>query len=472
MTKEFLRKVFVIFIAVYAVFAVCFYYVANEQLSYKSSSNNIVIQDANGISAEINEKVVLTQTFQNKIDSIKEIAVVFTKYYRDIDGEVTIELLNAGQVIASSTYNNETITEQHRVYLTPEVPVTGYEDKVLVLRISSTCSEGAGPSVMVNTNDDSASFFANSEKTVGTLCFSVTGSDSIVVKQYYWIFAGLLGAILCAILYVSYNNFKKGRYNLITSAVNAFHNYQFLISQLVSRDFKSKYKRSALGVLWSFLNPLMTMTVQFLVFSTLFASGSKNYPVYLLSGVICFNFFSEVTNMCLTSITGNSNLINKVYVPRYIFPLSRTISSGINLLIALVPLMLVTLIMRIKLTFATILLFYFLICLVIFSLGVGMFLAAMMVFFRDLQFLWSVITQIWLYATPIFYTAEIIPEKYRFVIRFNPLYHFIGNLRKCLMDGVSPEISNYLYCLLFALVSFGVGSYVFKKTQDKFTLYL
>ena len=101
-----------------------------------------------------------------------------------------------------------------------------------------------------------------------------------------------------------------------------------------------------------------------------------------------------------------------------------------------------------------------------------MILATLMVFFRDIQFLWSVMCTIWQYATPIFYPAEIIPEKYRFIVKFNPLYHFIGNARKCLIDGISPEPISYIYCLIFALASFGLGSYIFKKCQDKFTLYL
>ena len=95
-----------------------------------------------------------------------------------------------------------------------------------------------------------------------------------------------------------------------------------------------------------------------------------------------------------------------------------------------------------------------------------------MVFFRDIQFLWSVIIQIWQYATPIFYPAEIIPAKYKFVVQLNPLYHFIGNLRKCLIDGISPEPLAYLYCFVFAFGMLVIGAFVFKKTQDKFTLYL
>ena len=306
----------------------------------------------------------------------------------------------------------------------------------------------------------------------GSLCFSVSGTERIKISQYYWFIMGGLGLLLATLLTVSYRQYLKGRSNYLVVAIAAMYRYNFLISQLVIRDFKSKYKRSILGVFWSFLNPLLTMTVQFLVFSTFFSSDTQNYPVYLLSGVVCFSFFNECTTMCLSSISGNARLITKVYIPKYIFPLARTISSTVNLGISLVPLLLASLVLGIAIKPQAILFFFFLICLIIFSLGVGLFLSALMVFFRDIQFLWSVLTQIWMYATPIFYPAEIIPEKYRFVVRFNPLYHFIGNCRTCLINGVSPEPRAYIFCLLFAFGSLFIGAYTFKKTQDKFALYL
>lgn len=304
------------------------------------------------------------------------------------------------------------------------------------------------------------------------LLFYLIARKDLVFTNTYWIFVSIFCLALFAILLRSYLKYKKKYIDYVAAIVYAVYRYGFLISQLVSRDFKSKYKRSVLGVLWSFLNPLLTMIVQFLVFSTIFKANTKSYPVYLLSGVVCFSFFKEVTDMCLSSISGNANLINKVYIPKYIFPLARTISSMINLGLSLIPLILVSILMGITLHASVLLGIYFLGCLIVFSLGVGMFLAALMVFFRDIQFLWSVITQVWQYATPIFYPAEIIPAKYHFIILFNPLYHFIGNLRKCLLDGVSPEFPAYIYCAIFALLSLSVGAFVFKKTQDKFTLYL
>ena len=176
--------------------------------------------------------------------------------------------------------------------------------------------------------------------------------------------------------------------------------------------------------------------------------------------------------MCLQSISSNANLIKKVYMPKYIFPLSRTLSSSINLLISLIPLLLITLVSGLGIHPSFILMFFFLVCLIVFALGVGMVLSALMVFFRDIQFLWSVLVMMWQYATPIFYSPNIIPEKFQFILKLNPIYHFIKNIRMCIIDGISPEPRAYMYCFVFALASLLIGSFVFKKTQDRFTLYL
>ncbi len=263
---------------------------------------------------------------------------------------------------------------------------------------------------------------------------------------------------------------KQG--NIVTRLIDAFRRYGYLLRQLVSRDFKSKYKRSVLGVLWSFLNPLLTMLVQYIVFSTLFKSDIPNYPLYLLTGIVCFNFFSESTGMALQSITGNASLITKVYVPKYIYPLSRVLSSGINLLMSLIPLLLVMLLTWTPVRPAILLLPIGLICLVGFCLGIGLILSTMMVFFRDTQFLWGVVSLLWMYATPIFYPETIIPAKFMLIYKCNPLYHIIRFIRIVLIQGVSPEPKAYALCLIASFVPLVVGAAVFKKNQDKFVLNL
>ena len=176
--------------------------------------------------------------------------------------------------------------------------------------------------------------------------------------------------------------------------------------------------------------------------------------------------------MTLTSILGNAGLLTKVYMPKYIYPLTRTLSSVVNLLISLIPLILVCLMTGVRFEKAAVLSLFFFVCLIIFCLGFGMILATSMVFFRDTQFLWGVLSMMWMYATPIFYPETILPDNFKVVLQINPMYHFLKNARFCILDGLSPEPVVYLQCLAIALVSLLVGAVVFYKKQDKFVLYL
>ena len=248
--------------------------------------------------------------------------------------------------------------------------------------------------------------------------------------------------------------------------------YRFLIKQLVNRDFKTKYKRSVLGVFWSFLNPLLTMVVQYIVFSNLFRFDIENYPVYLLTGILMFNYFNEACSLTLMSIVSNASLITKVYVPKYIYPLTRVMSSFINLLISMIPLALVVAISGLRPTACIFLAIIPVLCIAVFCLGLGMLLATSMVFFQDTQFLWGVVSMIWMYLTPIFYPASILPDSFRWIIDVNPLYYFIDFMRTCIITGMSPEPRVYLMCILWAAAMLLLGTQVFRRNQDKFILYL
>ncbi len=248
--------------------------------------------------------------------------------------------------------------------------------------------------------------------------------------------------------------------------------YRFLIKQFVLRDFKVRYKRSVLGVSWSVLNPLLMMLVQYVVFSTLFKSSIPYFAAYLLTGVVMFNFFNESNNLTLMSVLGNAPLLTKVALPKLIYPLTRTLSSLVNLLLSLIPLTLVTLLSGVRLHWAALLALFFFFCLFVFALGLGTLLSASMVFFRDTQFLWSVLSMMWMYMTPVFYPETILPENLRVVLSFNPLYHFLKNARLCLIGGVSPEPFEYLRCLLIAFGMLALGVWVFRRHEDEFVLYL
>ncbi len=307
----------------------------------------------------------------------------------------------------------------------------------------------------------------------GEVVFYRADGSKSVLGTYYFAIAGGIGG-LC-LLFCAYLLFcaHKNRPSRWFYPLNIFRRYNFLIAQLVRRDFKTKYKRSALGVLWSFLNPLLMMGVQYIVFSNLFRNDSiKNYPVYLLTGIVLFSFFSESSNMGLSAIVTNAALITKVYVPKYIYPLCRTLSSLINMSFSLIPLFLVILLTKTTFAWSFLLLIFDFACLTVFCLGVSLTLSALMVFFRDIQFLWSVILTVWTYLTPIFYPVDIIPKQFLTLYKLNPLYHFVTFARTVILDGRSPALSSYGICLGAALLMLCIGSLFFAKTQKKFTLYL
>lgn len=260
-----------------------------------------------------------------------------------------------------------------------------------------------------------------------------------------------------------------------------FKKYQFLMGRLISRDFKVKYKRSVLGVVWSLLYPILMMTVMALVFSQMFKFkvDGVNYLVYLMTGIIMFNYFSEATNTAMTSVVSNFSLINKVYIPKYIFPISKCIFVGINFVLTLIPLFLLIIITQFGLGQypASINWYYFIlpyifVCMFLFTVGIGLLLSCVSVFLRDMIYIYGIIITIWNYFTPIFYSLEILPQGLQTIFKFNPLYQFINSAREILLFGNCPSIATLLILGLIGVVTLLIGSIVFKKNQDKFIYYI
>lgn len=259
---------------------------------------------------------------------------------------------------------------------------------------------------------------------------------------------------------------------MIIKWLSVLRRYGFLLSQLVKRDFKTKYRRSVLGVLWSLLNPMLVMVVQYVVFSTMFRFDLDNYAVYLLSGIVVFNYMADATSQSMGCIVQNAMLINKVYVPKYIYPFSRVLSSGVNFLFSLAALYIMIMVSGLSVTLNHFFMLYVVICVFVFICGLSLFLSAIMVFFRDTQFLYSVVLTIWMYLTPIFYPVTVLPDNVLLILKFNPLYHFIKFIRAIVLDNMIPPYYTWLYCATFAFGAFVIGALVFKKTQRKFILNL
>lgn len=260
---------------------------------------------------------------------------------------------------------------------------------------------------------------------------------------------------------------------LINSLKN-MKQFKYLLSQLVGRDFKVKYKRSVLGILWSLLNPLLMMTVMSLVFSNIFKFNvpGLNYLVYLMTGLVFFNFFSEATNLAMSSIVGNFSLITKVYVPKYIFPLSKVLLSLINFGFALVALYFIIFFTGERITFAHLLLPFDFVCLFLFALGVALFLAAFSVFFRDMFYIYGIVLMTWTYLTPIMYPITIIPESYRFLFKLNPMFQYIDYARTIILSGQVPSLNQHLICLGMSVVTLAFGVWFFRRRQNDFIYYI
>lgn len=465
----------VIFIA-YVVCTIAFYFLAGEQLHYRDSRGNIGMQVANAATTELTANTVVEQHFSAKIQILDELSVQWGCFNRVNHSIVSVQLINLStqEVLLDQTLRADTISEGQ--ITTFDIPaLENCYDVPLSLRISSPdgiSGDSLTPMMKTDGKLENSQLYINGQSVDGVCAFSVTGRDYIWTGLHYWKFVFGLGVVIAVVLGWMLYCEKRGKKNVLVNAIVAMQRYRFLIRQLVSRDFKTKYKRSVLGVFWSFLNPLLTMIVQYIVFSNLFRFDIPYYPVYLLCGIIIFNYFSEACGMALTSILGNANLITKVYVPKYIYPLTRILSSMVNLLISLIPLLIVVVFSGLLPTKAYLLVPYVLVCLAVFCLGLGMLLAAAMVFFRDIQFLWGVLTMIWMYLTPIFYPESILPDNVAWVLGFNPLYYFVTFARTCIIDGISPEPRIYVQCALFAFVTLFVGALVFKKSQDRFILYL
>ncbi len=248
--------------------------------------------------------------------------------------------------------------------------------------------------------------------------------------------------------------------------------YQNLLANLVSRDIKVRYRRSVLGMLWTVLNPLLMMVVITIVFSTLFRQNIEYYPVYYLSGSLIFSFSAETTSNALYSVIGNASLMKKVYIPKYLFPLSKVVSGLVNLGFSLAAMFLIMLMMRMEIRVTLLLLPVPIFFVFLFACGLGMFLSAVTVFFRDIAHFYSVLIMAWTYFTPIFYPVDILPQTARKVMEFNPMYHYVQYMRDLILYGTVPGVKENLICLFFGFVMLLAGTWVFYKKQDRFVLYL
>ena len=475
------RLLLVLAVAYWALVAMVFF-VAGDRFHYTVATSDTLSPVS--LTPELVDGMVLSQKMRAPADQLTSLAIRARTFERANTGTMVFSLLDAqGQLLARveadiGDFANDAFTEV-------ALALEGHGGEMLTLEITTQgCAPGNavalyfGDTILVGRFDIAQAipqeelYLLDGVQGAGKLCVRMSGIETLTFYQTYWVITGVAFALLAGYALYAWRNMKKGKNNALVMLLTLNDRYAFLLKQLVSRDFKAKYKRSVLGMAWSFLNPLLTMLVQYIVFSSLFQSDIANFPVYLLTGIVFFSFFNEAVSMGMTSITGNASLIKKVYMPKYIYPVSRLVSSLINFALSFIPLLLVMLITGLSLRPSLLLLVFDLLCLLCFVMGMSLLLTTCMTFFQDTQFLWGVVSMLWMYLTPIFYPESIIPQQFLTLYHMNPMYQYITFARICIIDGASPAPAAYLWCIIPSAVVLALGLWVFKKHQNRFVLYL
>ncbi|MBQ9070041.1 MAG: ABC transporter permease [Clostridia bacterium] len=258
----------------------------------------------------------------------------------------------------------------------------------------------------------------------------------------------------------------------LRSLITKCKKYGFLFTELVKRDFKKKYKRTYLGMLWSILSPLLTLLVMRVVFGQFFGKAVEHYIIYLFCGNIIFSYFSDATSGGMGSLLANADIFTKINIPKYLFLFSRNISSLINFGLTFAVFLIFCIIDGITFTFAFFLLIIPIVCLIFFNIGAGLVLSALFVLFRDLQYLWSVFTTLLMYASAIFYTVDGYSPLMQRLFLCNPIYVYIKYFRIIVIDNAIPSIQFNLLAIGYAALAFVIGIFVYKKLNHKFLYYV
>lgn len=245
-----------------------------------------------------------------------------------------------------------------------------------------------------------------------------------------------------------------------------------MFQELTKRDFKQKYKRTILGMGWSILSPLLTLFIMKIVFSQFFGRNTPHYTTYLFAGNIVMAFFREATRGGMNALMSNRHIFTKINVPKYLFLLSKNVSSIINFGLTLLVFFFFAALDGITFTWKFLLLLYPIGCLILLNLGAGLILSAMYVFFRDTQYLYDVFLMLLQYVSAIFYTVDSYPLHVQQVFLLNPVYCIIKYFRLIVIDGTIPSLAFHGLILFYALAVLGIGAWIYKKKNHEFLYYV
>ncbi len=251
-----------------------------------------------------------------------------------------------------------------------------------------------------------------------------------------------------------------------------FRNQVFLFSELVKRDFKKKYKNTFLGFAWSMLSPLLSLAVMSVVFAHFFGRNTEHYTIYLFAGNILFSYFNDATNGGMASLAANADIFTRINVPKYLFLLSRGVCSMINFLLTLIIFSVFCIFDGISPSLAMLTLPLPFITLSVFNVGVGLFMSCLFVFFRDMQYLWSIFTMLLMYLSAIFYTTDTLPPWLAELLLLNPVYLHIKYVRTIIIDGSFAPLSMNILAISYAAAALSAGVILYNKSKHKFAYYV
>lgn len=248
--------------------------------------------------------------------------------------------------------------------------------------------------------------------------------------------------------------------------------YQFLFEELVKRDFKKKYKRTVLGMLWSLLAPLLNVMILLVIFKHLFGRTQDHFIIYIFSGTVMFSFYTECTQGCMRALMANASIFTKINVPKYLFMFSKAIQAFINYLLTLVLYFVFCAFDGIKFGPHMLSLIYPMITSLVLCLGIGMILSALYVFFKDVEYLYSVFLTLLNYVSAIFYPVTIVPEQFRNLFYINPVYCYIQYFRVVTIDCQVPSWELHALCAFYALFFLAIGCIIYKRYNKEFLYYV
>jgi ABC-type polysaccharide/polyol phosphate export permease len=245
-----------------------------------------------------------------------------------------------------------------------------------------------------------------------------------------------------------------------------------LIWALALKELRVRYKRSALGFLWALLNPLLTMVILTIVFSTIMRIQVDHYAIFLLSVLLPWTLFSQSLSYAVESIVGNGELLKKIYIAKSVFPVAAVLSNIINFVFSLIPLLILLLVLRFPFHWTWIYLPVPLLGLVLFALGCSFFLAMANVFFRDVAHMLQVILSAWFYVSPIIYSLDFLPARYRIFFRLNPMLYLLNGFRLAIYYGLLPSLQSAAASLGCGALGLFLGYSIFRRYQDSLVFYV